>query len=73
MIRHNSECFILMTKCHVLYEKNCIVTNRPSGGTSTYIESYIRSRVINNILSDLVVLAVQINLKEKLTICTIYL
>ncbi|KAE9530686.1 hypothetical protein AGLY_011148 [Aphis glycines] len=54
------------------YSKNRLEAGRASGGTAIYVKAFITSQTIN-ILSDLEVLAVQIETKEKLTICNIYL
>lgn len=49
------------------YSKNRLEAGRASGGTSIYVKAFIPSQTIN-IHSDLEVLAVQIEMKEKLTI-----
>jgi exonuclease III len=54
------------------YIKNRLVFDKASGGVATYLKSYIPNKIIN-IQSEIEVIAVQIKLKEKLTIYNIIL
>lgn len=66
------ENHIAPLKNYTGYSKNRPEAGRASGGTSIYVKAFIPSQTLN-ILSDPEVLAVQIEMKEKLTICNIYL
>lgn len=63
--------YIAPLKNYKGFSKNRLEADRASGGTSNYIKTFIRCQTINN-LSELKVLTVQIELKEKLTICNIH-
>jgi exonuclease III len=62
------EDYIASLKNYNGYSKNWLVTDRASGRVAIYLKSYIPNKTIN-IQSEIEVVAVQINLKEKLTIC----
>ncbi|KAL4126314.1 hypothetical protein QTP88_010536 [Uroleucon formosanum] len=66
------ENYVAPIKNYNGYSKNRQGADRASGGIAIYIKSYILNTTIN-IQSEIEVLAVQVNLKEKLTICNIYL
>lgn len=66
------ENYVAPIKNYNGYCKNRQGADRASGGIAIYIKSYIPNTTIN-IQSEIEVLAVQVNLKEKLTICNIYL